>query len=154
MAFPGGGLEVNLEVWVPALPDRALSANGGGRSRRNPWELADAKLALGDVTYHAVLAAYAPNIPALKAPVVVTVTLHAAHGKKPKDHLYRPLDPGNIGGDVLKPLLDYGLVRHGVIPDDDHNTIHEIRLRVRHCETLQEEGIALEVEELEATRGD
>lgn len=135
--------------WVPALPDRILSANGGGRSRRDPWALSEAKLALGDVAYHAVLAAYAPSIPSLKAPVVVTATLYAAHGKKPKDGKYRPEDPGNIGGDILKPILDYGLVRNQVIADDNYLNIAEVRLGVRHVDTLAEEGIAVSVAELE-----
>lgn len=135
-----------FKVWVPSLPARILSANGGGRSRRDPWALSEAKLALGDVAYHAVLAAYAPSIPHFEAPVVVTVTLYARHGTKNGDGLYRPEDPSNIGGDVLKPLLDYGLVRNGVIDDDDYTHIEEVRLAVRHVERLEDEGISVIVE--------
>lgn len=139
-------VETKVEVWVPMLPDRALAANGGGRSRRDPWALSEAKLALGECCYHAVLAAYAPSVPALTPPVVITATLYARHHSKPGDGKYRPRDPSNIGGDVLKPLIDYGLVRLGVIPDDDYTTVQEVRLRVRHVESLAEEGITIEVE--------
>lgn len=136
----------HLEVWVPALPETALSPNGGKRSRRNPWELAEAKLALGDVAYHAVLGAYAPNIPHLDAPVVITCTLYAWHHRRNGDGLYRPTDPSNLGGDVLKPLIDAALVRTGIIDDDDYKTVAEVRLRIGHVEDLASEGIMLEVD--------
>ena len=135
-----------MDVWIPALPGRALSANGGGRSRRDPWTLSEAKLTLGDVAYHAVLAAYAPNIPTIPTPVTITVTLSARHGTKNGDGLYRPRDPSNIGGDVLKPIIDYGLVRLGVIPDDDYTHVAEVRLRVKHVGELRDEGIQVRVE--------
>ena len=137
-----------FSVFVPMLPARALSANGGGRSRRDPWSLSEAKLELGDCSYHAVLAAYAPHVPSFTGRVIITATLYARHNTKNGDGRYRPRDPSNIGGDCLKPLIDYGLVRLGVIPDDDYLTVDEVRLRVRHVDSLEEEGIRLEVEEL------
>lgn len=130
------------------MPRRALSPNGGGRSRRNPWELSEAKLELGDCAYHAVLAEYAPNIPQFAGMVVITATLYARHHTRNGDGLFRPQDPGNIGGDVLKPIIDYGLVRLGVIVDDDYQHVEEVRLRVRHVDTLEAEGIELVVEEV------
>jgi hypothetical protein len=136
----------HLEVWVPALPATALSPNGGKRSRRNPWELSNAKLELGDVAYHAVLGAYAPNIPHFEPRVIITCTLYAWHNRRNGDGLYRPTDPSNLGGDVLKPLIDYGLVRHGIIDDDDYTVVQEVRLRIGHVGTLAEEGIMLEVD--------
>jgi len=136
---------VTFSVWVPALPARALSANGGGRSRRDPWSLSEAKLALGEAAYHAVLAAYAPNIPRFDEQVVITATLRARHGTRNGDGLYRPRDPANIGGDVLKPVIDYGLVRNGVIVDDDYRHVAAVVLRVEPVKSLAEEGIVLEV---------
>ena len=138
-----------ITFWVPALPEQALSANGGGRSRRDPWSLSEAKLSLGDVTYHAVLAAYAPNIPTITPPVVISVTLYVRHNTRNGDGLYRPKDPSNIGGDVLKPIIDYGLVRHGIIPDDDYLTVESVVLRVRHVQTLIEEGFSVSVRTFE-----
>ena len=138
----------HLQVWIPALPETALSPNGGKRSRRDPWTLSEAKLTLGDVAYHAVLGAYAPNIPHLEAPVVITFTLYARHRTRNGDGRYRPTDPSNLGGDVLKPVIDYGLVRLGVIDDDDYTVVREVRLRIGHVDTLEEEGIRLEVEEV------
>ena len=29
----------SITVWIPTLPERALSPNGGQRSRRNPWQV-------------------------------------------------------------------------------------------------------------------
>lgn len=143
---------MTFQVWIPALPQRALSANGGGRSRRDPWGLRDAKLELGEVAYHAVLA-HGPNLPTFSPPVVITATLFARHGTKNGDGLYRPTDPSNIGGDVLKPLIDYGLVKLKVIGDDNYwnadtqtGWVREVRLRVEHVSEIKDEGVLLEVE--------
>lgn len=136
---------VRLEVWVPALPQRPLSPNGGQRSRRNPHEVADAKLTLGDVAWHAVRAKYGPDVPTLTPPVIISLTLYAKHNAKTGDGLYRPTDPSNIGGDVAKPVIDAGLVKNGVIPDDTYKCVDLVTLRVEHVERLQDEGIALEV---------
>ena len=130
------------------LPKRALSPNGGKRSRRDPWEVAEAKLELGDCAYHALLAAHGPNVPPLTPPVRVAVVLYARHGTKNKDGLYRPEDCGNVGGDVLKPILDYAVVRHGVVPDDDYRNIESVTLMVKHVDSLSEEGIAVEIREM------
>ena len=137
----------SLTFWIPALPKRALSPNGGQRSRRNPWEVAEAKLALGDVAFHAMLAAHGPTVPHLATPVRVAVCLYCKHGTKNKDGLYRPADAGNVGGDVLKPILDYAIVRHGVVPDDDYTNIESVTLMVRHVDRLEDEGIEVRVEE-------
>lgn len=138
----------SLTFWVPALPRRALSPNGGARSRRNPWEVAEAKLELGDVAFHAMLAAHGPNVPHLTPPVRVAVCLYCKHGTKNKDGLYRAQDVGNIGGDVLKPILDYAIVRHGVVPDDDYTNIESVTLMVRHVDRLEDEGIDVLIEEV------
>lgn len=139
-----------LEFFIPALPSRALSPNGGQRSRRNPWEVATAKTELGDAAWHALREAHGPTVPALTPPVRVAVALYAKHGTKNGDGLYRPEDAGNVGGDVLKPILDYAIVRLGVVPDDDYRFIESVTLMVRHVETNAEEGIAVRVQEVEA----
>lgn len=130
-----------LSFWISALPKRALSPNGGQRSRRDPWEVAAAKTELGDASWHALREAHGPTVPTLTPPIRVAVALYAKHGTKNGDGLYRPEDCGNVGGDVLKPILDYAIVRHGVIPDDDYKNIESVTLMVRHVETNAEEGI-------------
>lgn len=141
------GTPRSLSVWIPTLPERALSPNGGQRSRRNPWQVANSKLELGSATHHAILATCAPDIPRLSAPVVITITLYAKHYAKAGDGYYRTADPSNLGGDVAKPIVD-ALVRLDVLPGDDYKVVDEVRLRVRHVETLEEEGIRLECHEL------
>lgn len=136
----------SLRVWIPTLPEKALSPNGGQRSRRNPWQVAESKLELGTATHHAILAAYAPSIPTLTAPVVITLTMYAKHHSRTGDGYYRPLDPSNIGGDVLKPIVD-ALVRLDILASDDYKHVEEVRLRMRHVENLTDEGLLLEVSE-------
>lgn len=136
-----------LEIWVPALPSQLLSPNTT-KSRRNPWALSEARLELADVAYHAILAAYAPSIPRLNPPVVIRGTFHARHGTRNGDGLYRAMDPSNNGGEPFKPLVD-ALVRAEIIPDDTYKQVEEVRLRIRHVESLAEEGVLMEVWECE-----
>ena len=138
---------MNFSVWVPALPLRALSPNGGQRSRRDPWAVSSAKLELGSATHHAILAAYAPTIPHLDAPVAITITMYAKHHTRNGDGYYRSTDPANLGGDIAKPIVD-ALVRMDILDGDDYKVVSEVRLRVRHVDRLEAEGIRLEVEEL------
>jgi hypothetical protein len=140
----------SLEFWIPALPKRALSPNGGKRSRRDPWEVAEAKTELGDFAWHALREAHGPNVPTLTPPVRVMVVLYAKHGTKNGDGLYRPEDAGNVGGDVLKPILDYAVVRHGVVPDDDYRNVETVTLAVRHVEDNANEGIWVRIDEVVA----
>jgi hypothetical protein len=86
--------------------------------------------------------------------VVITATLYARHNTRNGDGLYRPQDPSNIGGDILKPMVDV-LKPLGIIGDDCYwdevnstGWVYEVRLRVRHVGTLEEEGIELVVEEV------
>lgn len=137
----------SISVWIPTLPERALSPNGGQRSRRNPWQVAESKLELGSATHHAILATYAPDIPHFTELVVITITMYAKHGVRNGDGFYRPLDASNMGGDVASPIVN-ALVRLDVIRDDSYKFVDEVRLRVRHVDTLEAEGIRLEVEEL------
>ncbi len=137
----------SMSVWIPTLPERALSPNGGQRSRRNPWQVAESKLELGSATHHAILATYAPSIPHLNAPVAITLTMYAKHHTRNGDGYYRSTDPANLGGDIAKPIVD-ALVRMDILDGDDYKVVDEVRLRVRHVDSLEEEGIRLAVEEL------
>ena len=60
---------------------------------------------------------------------------------------YRPKDVGNIGGDVLKPILD-ALVWMELIKDDDYTHIPEVRLRIERVAEVADEGIYVEMQEV------
>ena len=152
-----------LTFTVPVLPDRMLSSNAGNRSRRNPWAVAEARGRLKNDTMEAL-----KDLQPLPAFVVCVadVTLHRTN-KRPKVEqcprcllraledrsvdgccCYRPRDVGNIGGDVLKPVLD-GLVWMEVLPDDDYRHLTAVTLRIGEVETLAEECIEVTVREIE-----
>lgn len=57
---------------------------------------------------------------------------------------YRPKDVGNMGGDVLKPILD-AFTWLEIWPDDDWKHVPEVTLRIERVETIEEEGICVEV---------
>lgn len=141
------GVKRLVEVFIPALPSRQLSANGGGRSRRNPYAVADGKVELGVEADKAILAAYYPDIPTLTPPVIVTVTLLAKHHARPQDQRYRARDVFNIGGEVSKPIVD-AFVKRGIIPDDDYKNVPYGVLHIEHVETLEQEGIWVRIEEM------
>lgn len=144
---------------IPALPDRLLSSNAGGRSRRNPWAVAEAKGVLKNNTMEA-MKDHQP-IPAF-ARCTVTVTLYHSN-KRPKVEecprcliealnggdaaccCYRPSDVGNIGGDVLKPILD-GMTWMEMVTDDDYTHVEAVTLRIGRVATVAEERIEVYVE--------
>lgn len=171
---------VLLSVWIPALPQRVLSGNAGSRSRRDPWAVANARgLLKGEVM--AALLSLGPVPCAHFERARVTVTLRLTN-KKPKamdcgqcvelmaagDYPrwsipangaspvpcchYRPKDVGNIGGDVLKPILD-AFTWLEVWPDDDFTHVPEVTLKIERVAEIADEGIAVTVEQLEPHRG-
>lgn len=67
-------------------------------------------------------------------PVIVTVTEYAV----------RPADPGNS---PEKILVD-GIVKAGLLPDDNYQVIRELRLRSRKCGRA-DERVEITIEEVE-----
>lgn len=140
---------------VPVLPDQMLSSNAGNRSRRNPWAVAEAKGALKSATMEALMRL--PEVPFFSRCIVAVTVWHSR--KKPKVEqcprcleaalgdksissclCYRPWDAGNIGGDVLKPILD-GMKWMEVFSDDSADIVEEVRLRIGKVATVAEEHI-------------
>ena len=74
---------------------------------------------------------------------------HVKHHAKPGDGLYRPLDPSNIGGECIKPVIDYGLVKHKVIEDDSYQYVRYVVLGIEHADELKDERIEVTVREVE-----
>ena len=129
---------------VRTLPGRALSTNG---SKRDHHEVSGAKMALGAEAYNEALYQLGPQMPHFGCVVDIALTFYVAHHKKPGDGLYRPLDPSNIGGECIKPIIDYGLVKHGIIEDDDYTHVRYVVLSIQHVEELTAERIEVRVQE-------
>lgn len=163
-----------MSTWtftVPGLPWRNLSSNAGKRSRRDPWSVAESRGRLKNDTMEALKECPIPTLDRATA----TVTLHCTSsrpkaGQCPRCRLlgpdypswaipekretplpcveYRPKDVGNIGGDVLKPVLD-GLVWMEVLPDDDWTHLESVTLRIARVDRLDDERIEVTVQEVE-----
>ena len=137
----------HLEFWIPTLGSQSLSSNGGKKSR-HPLAVAAAKDALGEAAYFACLNAHGPAVPALMAPVDVYLDFHICHRRRPGDGLYRFTDPSNGGGNVAKPIVDYGIVKPGIIPDDTYAFIRFFTTHITSVPELADEGIAVRVTEV------
>jgi len=137
-----------VTFWVPTLPARALSSNGGGRSRRNPWEVAEAKMQLGGDAHIAALAALSPALPHFDGRVDISLTFHIKPHAKPQDGLLRSLDPSNCGGEPAKCIIDHALVQTGIIADDDYKHVRYVVLSIEPVAELRDEGIAVLVREI------
>ena len=146
---------------IPGLPQRLLSSNGGNRSRRDPWAVANAKGELKGETIEALMEIQ--PLPTFDRCTVALTLLHS--NKKPKVEqcprcllaaiedrridacrCYRPADVGNIGGDVLKPILD-GMVWMEMMPDDDWTHLVAVTLRIGRVATVEDERIEVRVQE-------
>lgn len=166
-----------IAVFIPALPERMLSSNAGSRSRRDPWAISTAKMLLKGETIGALQGVALPKLQRVTADVTL---VHS--GKRPKAQdcprcrprlgdgtypnyalpsdrtkpipccCYRPTDVGNIGGEVLKPILD-ALTYLDILVDDSAEYLTAVTLRIARCTTIDEEGIRLVVDEVDSTGG-
>ena len=129
---------------VRTLPGRALSTNG---SKRDHHEVSGAKMALGAEAFNEALYQLGPQMPRFDCLVDIALTFYVKHHARTGDGLYRPLDPSNIGGECIKPIIDYGLVKHGIIEDDDYTHVRYVVLSIQHVEELTAERIEVRVQE-------
>mgnify|MGYP001608987717 CR=1 FL=1 len=155
-------------VWVPCLPWRNLSSNAGARSRRAPWGIAESRGRLKNEVLEAIktqgdlrrlesataaitfrLAAKRPKM--RECPRCTTLGTDYPNWAVPADHsqalpcvCYRPEDVGNLGGDPLKPILD-ALVWMEILPDDDWRHLPSVTLRIERVDSLDAEGILVEL---------
>lgn len=138
-----------VEFFVPTLGGRSLSSNASG-AKRHPHAIKEAKDALGEASYFTAKSALGPDIQFLRAPVDVSLIYHICYRKRPGDGLYRFRDPSNGGGDVAKVIIDYGLVKSGVLHDDDYRYVRVFSCAINAVETLAEEGVLVRAAEVEA----
>ncbi|MDA1095619.1 MAG: hypothetical protein O3A25_20525, partial [Acidobacteria bacterium] len=140
-----------VSFWVPALGGRSLSTNARG-AKRNPHAISAAKYALGDATYFSVLAQLGPDVPHIDGRADVFLDYHICFNQKLTrnvDDCYRFTDPSNGGGDVAKPIMDYGVVRTGILDDDNYKHVRFFTCGITPVETLAEEGVRVTVTEVE-----
>lgn len=168
-----------VEFTIPVLPRRALASNGGSAvSHRDPWTVAEAKMALTNESEEAIRRAFAPAIPEFEGRVDILIVGHIAvhkrpkleecarclseylgepwQGKKRKDgtraapscRCYRPTDSSNLGGDVTKPIPD-SLQRLGVIKNDNHKYVRRLAYELSPVARVEDEHLSVYIEEIE-----
>lgn len=135
-----------VAFWVPALPGRALTSNAG--AKRNGYAIERAKDALAEAAYYAVLNQLGPDVPHLEPLADVFLDYHICYARRPQDGLYRFTDPSNGGGDVAKPVIDYGVVKTGILGDDNRKFVRFFTCGITDVATLDEEGIAVRITEV------
>lgn len=132
-----------FRVFVPVLAQRILSPNGSRGEAHQAVSAAKQQL-LTD-TYHAALSASPQaELPRFKKAIVSFTYRHTF--KRPRDGLFRPTDPSNLGGDVIKGPMD-ALVALSIIPDDSFLYVDLVTLRIERVEELRDEGIEIIVRE-------
>ena len=136
----------SLSSTIKTLPGRALSSNG---NKRNHHEVSAAKMELAAWANTSAHEQLGPVMPVLNTPVDIAFTFFVKHHAKTGDGLYRPLDPSNIGGECIKPIVDYGLVKTGIIPDDSYLHVRYVVLAIEHVDALADERIDVTVMEVE-----
>lgn len=136
---------MSVHFVIRTLPRRALSTNGNKRDRH---EVSDAKGEMGAWAHTSILEQYGPNLPEIRGTRVdILLMFYVKHHAKPGDGLYRLTDPSNGGGEVAKPIIDYGLVKTGVIEDDSWKHVRYVVLGVETVKELSEERIEVTVSE-------
>lgn len=135
-----------IQFSIPTLPSRALSTNG---SKRDHHEVSAGKMSLGADSYTAAHEALGPDFPHFDGRVDIAITFYVKHRTRNGDGLYRPLDPSNIGGECIKSVIDYGLVKTGIIDDDDYTHVRYVILSIESVSELSAERIEVRVMEVE-----
>ena len=132
-----------FRVWVPVLAPRILSPNGSRGEAHQA--VSAAKLQLKTDTYHAMLSVTPQaELPTFEKAVISFTYYHSF--KRPGDGMYRPTDPSNIGGDMIKGPMD-ALVDMQIIPDDSYSYVELVTLRIQKVEELREEGFLIVIRE-------
>lgn len=136
---------MTVSFMVHHLPKSVITSNRTSKSEagaRGKWA---ERAELQAETHKAILAAFAPTIPELACASIAVTYVHSS--KKPGDGLYRPKDVPNIGGDILKAVVD-GVVDAGVLPDDTREHLPAVGLAIERCDEIAQEGILVTIQEL------
>ena len=103
-------------------------------------------------TYHAMLSVTPQaELPTFEKAVISFTYYHSF--KRPGDGMYRPTDPSNIGGDMIKGPMD-ALTDLQIIPDDSYRYVELVTLRIQKVEELREEGFEIIVRDAAGEGGE
>ncbi len=130
---------------LKTLASTELSANRHAQSVFQRKKRSDERKRLRAATVQAIQDRYGTDIPAYDAGLIDITYICTA--KKPGDGMYRPRDPSNIGGEIIKGPID-ALKDLGILPDDDYRYVPAVVLRIERVKTLEEEGMMLSVQPL------
>ena len=162
--------------FVPALPRAVLSSNGDPREPRNRWTKGHAKEEIGSIALQASIEAY-PDVEPFDGQVDVMLVFCVRPSRNAdcprclqralengnrrfnfngECLCYRPTDPSNIGGEVTKSIIDYGVAGGPptdrvtrLITDDAHQYVRYVLLGRRKVEAIEEEGVEVSVRAVE-----
>ncbi len=134
-----------MNVLVRTLPGVELSPNSISGSAQKRRAVNKERQRLRAETAVEIQAKYGTDIPSYPCGLVDITLRHSF--KRPQDNFYRPRDVSNIGGDVIKPVID-ALVDMSVLPDDDWKHVPGVVLRIEKCAELRDEGYLVVVEPL------
>ncbi len=136
---------MTVQFFVRHLPKSIITSNRTSKSDAGAQGKWAERAELQAETSLTIQATFQQDIPALD---YVTVGITYQRTKKhPRDGRYRPDDPGNVGGDIQKAVLD-SLVDMGVIPDDSYKHIAWTGQSIQIVDTEADEGILVTLEEL------
>lgn len=134
-----------MEITVRTLASSELSANKHAQTVHQRRLRSKERARLRDETAVEIRAKYGLDIPTYPCGAIdITYT---CTGKKPGDNFYRPKDPSNIGGEIIKGPID-ALIDLGILPDDDYKHVKAVTLRLERVKELADEGIVIIVQPL------
>lgn len=134
-----------MEIFLDTLAGVELSANKHAQTVHQRRLRSEERARLRQAVTIAIGNKYRPDVPAYAAGLIDITYMCSA--KRPGDGMYRPRDPSNIGGEIIKGPID-GIVDMGVLPDDDYRHVPAVVIRIERVKTLAEEGIVIIVQEL------
>lgn len=143
----GGTPSRSVSVFLRGLlPSTHLSPNRGERKEgRAAFAISGAKMQMrGDVARELLSEMRVREVELPFDPCVMRLTLRWY--KRARDGYYRPMDVGNAIYS-LKAAID-GVKDAGLLVDDDYAHLVELAGRIERCDSYEEEGLLVEIEEV------
>ena len=150
---------MTIQFHVRHLPSRIITSNSWSDNRSKALAIHAAKEEISAEVMLAAMAALGPNLPTVDCCSITITYIHTF--KRPGDGLLRLTDPGNVGGNIAKAVIDAltpeskpdknGMVKKaglGIIPDDDHTHLKAVTTMIEKCDELADEGILVTIEPL------
>lgn len=152
----------SIQFHVRHLPPRVITSNSWSDNKQKALGIHAAKEEISAEVMLAARAALGPDLPYVECCAIGITYIHTF--KRPGDGLLRLTDPGNVGGNIAKAVIDAltpeskpdknGMVKKaglGIIPDDDWTHVKSVTLMVEKCDEIADEGIFVHIEELVAS---